>query len=282
MRILLCLNREFMSNLALNRLLPALDGHEFDIVLSRQVGRSSAPKARAIEEWQGFEKALTEEQLFPLIEQRGIDRPWFQSFAQLAQGSVSGRLHEFAAINRDDGLRFVRDFQPDLIVSIRFGQIFKPPLTGIPRFGILNLHSGILPDYRGILATFWAMLHGETDIGCTLHYVVDPGIDTGPIISIHRKPFMRERSLLWHVASLYDGGTAMLADALAALSCGHRTEGTPQPPGAGRYFSYPGDDVLRQFFSRGYRLYTNEDYAELFDAYGVKLKAGSPLRFTLM
>jgi methionyl-tRNA formyltransferase len=167
------------GNIALNRLRSALAGHEFEIVLSRGVGKPSAIKARAFEEWQSFEHALIGGQLFPLIEARAVDARWFQSFDQLARASVSGRLHELAAINRDDGFEFVRSFAPDLIVSIRFGQIFRPPLIALPRLGIINLHSGILPDYRGILATFWAMLHGETEIGCTLHYVTDAGIDTG-------------------------------------------------------------------------------------------------------
>jgi len=279
MRVLLCLNNEFMSNLALNRLRPALVGHEFEIVLSRGVGKPSAVRARAFEEWQSFERGLIEEELFPLIETRGADARWFQSFAQLARTSASGKPQEFAALNRDEGLAFVRGFAPDLIVSIRFGQIFKPPLIAIPRLGVVNLHSGILPDYRGILATFWAMLHGESEIGCTLHSVVDAGIDLGPIIGIRRRPVVPERSLMWNVASLYGAGTAMVADAIAALSSGRAIANVPQRPDAGHYFTLPNDDEMQRFLDCGYRLYSRDDYGELLQDYGVAFgKEGMELR----
>src|SRR6185436_7630679 len=103
MRILLCVNCDFMSNIALNRLRPALARHEFEIAQSRAPAKSSTPKARAFVEWQSFERTLIEEQLYPLIESRG-DTRYFHSFAQLARDSTSGKLHEFASINRDDGL----------------------------------------------------------------------------------------------------------------------------------------------------------------------------------
>ncbi len=280
MRILLCLHGDFMSNIALNRLRPILEGHDFDIVRSRSIGLKSAQKARAITEWQNFEQTLIEGQLFPLIDARGSDH-WFQSFAEIAKGCLSGKLHEFPSINRDEGLEFARRFAPDLIVSIRFGQIFKPPLIQVPRFGIINLHSGILPGYRGILATFWMMLEGEREVGCTLHRIIDVGIDTGPVIGIHRKPAEPKRSLLWNVASLYEGGTAMIADAIASLTSGRELASTPQPSGAGRYFSFPDEEHARQFLARGLNLYTAEDYSELCRSYGVTLKPTPPFSFTV-
>jgi methionyl-tRNA formyltransferase len=80
--------------------------------------------------------------------------------------------------------------------SIRFGQIFKPPVIAIPRWGILHLHSGLLPGYRGVLAIFWAMLKRELRSGCTLHYVADATIDTGPILGTHSVPADGQSSLV--------------------------------------------------------------------------------------
>src|SRR5580698_734788 len=123
MRILLCLNRDFMSNLALNQLWPALHNHEFDIVLSNGVGKN-APRATEIEEWGKLEKTLIEDGLFPLLDRRTPRAGQFQSFTQMARSSQSGIVREFASINRDEGLAYVQQFQPDVIISIRFGQIF--------------------------------------------------------------------------------------------------------------------------------------------------------------
>ena len=51
------------------------------------------------------------------------------------------------------------------------------------RLGVINLHGGLSPDYRGADCTFWALYNGEPEnIGCTLHYI-DAGIDTGKVIA---------------------------------------------------------------------------------------------------
>ena len=269
MRILLCLNRDFISNLALNQLWRALDNHAFDIVLSNGIGRKDAPKAVEIVEWGNLEKTLIEGGLFPLLDRRTPRTGQFQSFTQMALFSQSRIIREFASINQDEGLAYVQEFQPDVIISIRFGQIFKAPAIGIPPLGIINLHSGILPDYQGILATFWAMLDNRAAIGCTLHYITDEKIDTGPIIGIHSLPVDKRRSLLWNVASLYEGGTAMIASALSKLADHRRIETTPQDSTKSHYFSYPEQQRLEEFLAAGGRLYTEEDYQELFSKYGV-------------
>ena len=267
MRILLCLNRDLMSNLALNLLWPALEGHVFDLVLSRGVARA-APRAPEIEDWQCIEHELVEGGLFALLNARGSGGG-FKSFEQHALRSERGKVLAFANINRDDGLAHVRRFAPDAIVSIRFGQIFKREVIAVPRFGILNLHSGTLPEYRGVLATFWAMLEGAAEIGCALHYVTDGTIDTGAIIGTYRRAPDRQRSLLWNVASIYPGGVKMIADAISSLSRGAPPAAAAQDNGHGRYFSYPDAEQIAQFHGRGLTLYSREDYAAIFDAYGL-------------
>lgn len=268
MRLLVCANRDFMANLALNYLWPELRRHTFDLVLSDGVGKV-APKAPDIIRWGAMERTLIEESLFPHLDHRDPASSRFRSFAGLASGSKSGEVRQFASLNRDEGLAYVRAFVPDVIVSIRFGQIFKAPVIGIPRLGVINLHSGLLPNYRGILATFWAMLNGETHAGCTLHYVSDGSIDTGDVIGIHTVPIDRSRSVLWNVASLYEGGTVMITSALTRLSTGQRLETAEQKADGSAYYSYPREEDMQVFLRTGGRLYTEADYRELIRKYDV-------------
>jgi methionyl-tRNA formyltransferase len=155
------------------------------------------------------------------------------------------------------------------MVSIRFGQIFQPPMISVPRSGILNLHSGILPDYRGVLATFWAMLEDADQIGCTLHRINDNGIDTGPIVGIRGTAPDRARSLLWNIASLYDGGTEMIRVALEQVARGQPLTAQAQIAAHARYYSYPMQAQVAQFRAAGYRLYSRGDYSALFARYGL-------------
>jgi len=84
----------------------------------------------------------------------------------------------------------VRRLAPDFVAV--FGtSLIKPPLLGQGRLGMLNLHGGLSPDYRGADCTFWALFNGEpAQIGCTLHFI-NAGIDTGALIA-HVCPEVRE------------------------------------------------------------------------------------------
>ncbi len=266
MRVLLCLNRDVMSNLALNLLAPSLHAHRYDIVLTERVGKKDAPKAPQIVHWGRLEHALIEQGLFPMLDARNGA---FQSFEGFARASEGRRSLSFASINEGEGLAYLRAFAPDVIVSIRFGQIFKAAAIAVPRHGILNLHSGLLPDYRGVLATFWAMLHAEREIGCTLHRVTDGTIDTGAIIGRHAIAPDGQRSLLWNIASLYDGGVTMIAAALERLEQGIAPGTTPQNAASGGYFSYPQAADVARFTAKGLSLHRKVDYAALFARYGL-------------
>ena len=269
MRILCCLNRDLASNLALNLLLPVLHNHDALIGLTDQVGHGlpqhEAPGRR---ELRIAEQSLPNELVFPLIERANLP-------------DVGSRRLTFAEIERYRGLPIVpiptpnapaglstiASFAPDLILTIRYGAILKDQVIKIPRFGVLNLHSGILPSYRGVLATFRALFDGNSEIGCTLHYILDSGIDTGDIVGIRTVPVNRERSLLWHVLALYPPGIALTSDAIREIATGSPPNGTPQPPTGGTYYSYPTADEWAEFRRRGWRIADAGDVMDVFTRY---------------
>ncbi|MCC7547515.1 MAG: hypothetical protein IT532_07100 [Burkholderiales bacterium] len=93
-------------------------------------------------------------------------------------------------INHPDVSVLADRLQPDIIAV--FGtSLLKGDLLTKGRLGILNLHGGLSPEYRGADCTFWALYNGEPEkIGCTLHFI-DAGIDTGKLIA-HVCPEVRE------------------------------------------------------------------------------------------
>jgi methionyl-tRNA formyltransferase len=187
MRILCCLNRDLASNLALNLLLPTLARHTVRVGLTERVGQVQADEPPGRRQLRSAEQTFPNLALFPLIERAAQPdtRKRNLTFAEIQQ--LRGiPVEPLANPNSGSGLESVRSFAPDLIVTIRYGAILKPPVIEVPPLGVLNLHSGILPAYRGILATFRAMLKQGDEIGCTLHYIRDARIDTGDIVEIHR------------------------------------------------------------------------------------------------
>ncbi len=89
---------------------------------------------------------------------------------------------EFPHINHPDVIELIDHYQPDLILV--FGtSLLKGSLLEKGRLGIINLHGGLSPEYRGADCTFWALYNQEPEkVGCTVHYI-NAGIDTGHIIA---------------------------------------------------------------------------------------------------
>jgi methionyl-tRNA formyltransferase len=81
----------------------------------------------------------------------------------------------------------LRELQPDLIVVVAYGHILPPAILDLPRFGCLNVHTSLLPKYRGAAPIQWAIANGETETGVTI-IKMDAGMDTGPILSQERTP----------------------------------------------------------------------------------------------
>jgi len=86
-----------------------------------------------------------------------------------------------SSINSQNSLNTIKSFNPDLLVSILGNQIFKKPLIDLAPKGCINLHTALLPKYRGLMPTFWVMKNNEKYTGVSVFFV-DEGIDSGPII----------------------------------------------------------------------------------------------------
>lgn len=108
-------------------------------------------------------------------------------------------VHLVPHINHSDVVALARRLQPDVIAV--FGtSLIRGELLCEGRLGIVNLHGGLSPEYRGADCTFWALYNGEPQkVGCTLHWI-DAGIDTGGLIA-HVSPQVRadddELKLFW-------------------------------------------------------------------------------------
>jgi methionyl-tRNA formyltransferase len=81
----------------------------------------------------------------------------------------------------------LRDLRPDLICVTAFGQILPQSVLELPGFGCLNVHTSLLPKFRGAAPIQWAILNGDADTGVTI-MKMDVGLDTGPILAQEATP----------------------------------------------------------------------------------------------
>ncbi|HTB86121.1 MAG TPA: methionyl-tRNA formyltransferase [Candidatus Sulfotelmatobacter sp.] len=81
----------------------------------------------------------------------------------------------------------LRALKPDLLVVVAYGQILPQSILDVPKYGCINVHTSLLPKYRGAAPIQRAIADGETETGVTI-MKMDAGLDTGPILSTRRTP----------------------------------------------------------------------------------------------
>ena len=257
MKLLFLCNRDLASCVALNRLLPVLsEQHDIQLALSARVGGNKTLPV-ALRALKFVEQDFFNEVVFPMA-QASSDRPAsaLKTFEELAR-LIGQPLRQWNRLNEQ-----LRVMAPDLVISIRYGVILKAAALAIPRLGVINLHSGKLPQYRGVMASFWAMLNGESSLGTTLHTIDDASIDTGRVIASTELPIDSERSYLWHVLALYEDGCAEILKAVDCLSRGETLSTVAQGQG-GAYYSFPDETDLQRFAARGLQLFDSKTLRQL-------------------
>jgi methionyl-tRNA formyltransferase len=91
---------------------------------------------------------------------------------------------------RDDKfIAELHELKPDLMVVVAYGQILPQAILDLPPHGCLNVHTSLLPKYRGAAPIQWAIANGEPETGVTI-MKMDAGLDTGPVLSTRRTPIL--------------------------------------------------------------------------------------------
>ncbi len=121
-----------------------------------------------------------------------------------------------------DFVQGVRSLKPDLIIANSYSMLLRPEILAIAPHGVVNIHGGLLPDYRGSNPIQWALLNQETETGVTMHYMTAE-FDAGDIIAQRHVPIYFEdtwRDILARIASAIE---AILAEELPRLLDGTST-----------------------------------------------------------
>ena len=120
---------------------------------------------------------------------------------------------------RVDGLETLKALQPDLCVTAAFGQILSQENLDVPKFGTVNVHSSLLPKYRGSAPINWAIICGESVTGVTT-MMTDKGMDSGDILLQERYEINADESAAGLTIALSHVGAKLLIKTLDLLEKG--------------------------------------------------------------
>ena len=128
-------------------------------------------------------------------------------------------VYQPATLKSGEALERLSALKPELIVVAAYGKILPKEILDLPRLGCINVHSSLLPRYRGAAPINWAVLNGETETGVTIMYMAE-GLDTGDIISQRATAIDPDET----VESLHDRlallGAELLGETVTAIGAG--------------------------------------------------------------
>ena len=222
----------------------------------------------------GKSRSETVRRILPQLSRRFVAGKMLEFFVLLAltllpklmrRGAVFRRLRWIARrhglpflktdnVMSSDALDFVRAQQPDVVVTV-VHQILKGPLIAIPRHGVVNIHPGLLPDFRGIQPYFWELSEGSAEAGPTLHLIEDEGIDTGGVLVASRYPVRPRMSVQHNYFLTARAAAAILPECVEAL-CEGRLEPRAQDPEEGAYYRWPDSVAFDRLKKRGHCLFS--------------------------
>lgn len=120
-----------------------------------------------------------------------------------------------ASLRETETMARLRDWKVDVFVVAAFGQILRAEVLDLPPFGSLNVHASLLPRWRGAAPIQAAILHGDEQTGVTI-MKMDPGIDTGPLLSQRVVPILAEDNAETLSMKLAQTGADLLIETLPA------------------------------------------------------------------
>jgi methionyl-tRNA formyltransferase len=143
------------------------------------------------------------------------------SACAVKQAALEAGTHVYQpeSIKSDSALEFFKRLAPDAVVIIAYGQIIPQRLIDLPRLGWINLHSSLLPKYRGAAPIHWAIVNGETVTGLTTMQI-DAGMDTGPILLQQKIPIGADETAPELARRMSEEGAPLVVETLRKLEIG--------------------------------------------------------------
>lgn len=149
-------------------------------------------------------------------------------FSPVKEYAITQNLEVYQPLKMRDGeaLGIVKTLAPELIVVAAYGKILPEDILNAPKYGSINVHSSLLPRYRGAAPINWAILDGERETGVSIMYMA-PELDAGDVILQKRTPIGPEENAQELTVRLAELGAEALSETVTALADGTAAR-TPQ------------------------------------------------------
>jgi methionyl-tRNA formyltransferase len=138
--------------------------------------------------------------------------------------AITQNIPVFQPLKMRDGeaLDILKELSPELIVVAAYGKILPVDILELPPKGCINIHSSLLPKYRGSAPINWAILNGEDETGVSIQYMAE-GVDTGDVIDFAVTPISQDENAQQLYDRLAQMGADLICPVVAAIEQGTAT-----------------------------------------------------------
>ena len=157
------------------------------------------------------------------------------TFSPVKEYALTQDLPVYQPLKMRDGeaLGVLRELAPELIVVAAYGKILPQEILDLPQYGCINVHSSLLPKYRGAAPINWAILNGERITGVSIMYMV-AALDAGDVIRTVSTEIGEHEDAAALTERLAELGAQALSETIPTLADG-TAKRTPQDESAFTY-----------------------------------------------
>jgi methionyl-tRNA formyltransferase len=181
---------------------------------------------------------------------RGREARQFYSLEQAARAYAI----PYEKVGNPNAAEFVdsaRKRGADQIVSVACPYILKETILSLPPRGCVNIHHAPLPQYKGMMPTFWQMFHGERTVGVTVHFMAAK-VDEGSALLQEQLAIEPGETLDHLIRRSKRHGAHCMARVLRQIASNSHVP-IPLDSSSGSYFTFPTIAEIREFRRRGFR-----------------------------
>ena len=143
------------------------------------------------------------------------------AFSPVKEYALTQELPVYQPLKMRDGeaMSIVEELSPELIVVAAYGKILPEDILNFPKYGSINVHSSLLPKYRGAAPINWAILDGEAETGVSIMYMAKE-LDAGDVILQKTTAIGEDEDALALTTRLAELGAEALSETVTALQNG--------------------------------------------------------------
>ena len=138
---------------------------------------------------------------------------------ELASWGMSNGINVLKPEGRDNLKDLIKMLNPEIVITIAYGQIIPEDFLDLPKYGWINVHFSSLPRWRGAAPVQWAILSADKETGVTI-FQLDKGMDTGPVYLSESVSIERDETTEMLLTRLSNIGADLAIQSLSKIQTG--------------------------------------------------------------